>query len=182
MTEFTIHDERSAPAEVAPALERIRARFGFLPNLYCIMAESPQAFHAYQDLSERFRATSLPGDAQQVVWLAASRRNGCHYCMAVHSTTALASGVDSAVVEALRDGKPLPNDRLEAVRRFTDAVVTDRGDVAEDEIESFLAAGYDRRHILDIMVGVTMKTLSNYINHFAHTPVDEAFSAQAWTA
>lgn len=182
MTEFTIHDEQSAPVELTLALEQARRRFGFIPNLYGIMAESPQALNAYQGLAEQFTATSLGEDAQQVVLLTASRRNTCHYCMAVHSTTALKSGVDSAIVEALRDGKALPDERLEAVRRFTDAVVVDRGDASEEEVAAFLAAGYERRQILDVMVGVAMKTLSNYINHVAHTPVDEAFSPQAWSA
>lgn len=182
MTEFTIHDENTAPAEVAPALAKARKALGFIPNLYGIMAESPQAFTAYQALSEQFRATSLPKGGQDVVWLTVSRHNSCHYCMAVHSTTALRSGMDTETVTALREGKPLADQRLEAVRRFTHAVAAERGNVAEEEVEQFLAAGFTQRQILDIMVGVAMKTLSNYINHLAHTPLDDAFAAQAWDA
>jgi uncharacterized peroxidase-related enzyme len=182
MTDFTIHDENTAPAKVAPALAKARKAFGFIPNLYGIMAESPQAFTAYQALSEQFRATSLPKGGQDVVWLTVSRYNSCHYCMAVHSTHAQRSGVDSETVTALREGKPLADPQLEAVRRFAHAVVADQGNVPEEEVEQFLGAGFGQRQILDIIVGVAMKTLSNYINHLALTPLDGAFAAQAWEA
>lgn len=182
MTEFTIHDENTAPPEVAPALAQARKDFGFIPNLYGVMAESPQAFNAYQALSEQFRATSLPKDAQHVVWLTASRENLCTYCMAVHSAMAERSGVDPAVIEALRAGKPLDDHTLEAVRHFTQAAVAQQGNVADDDVRAFLAAGFTQRQILDIVVGVAMKTLSNYINHLAETPVDDAFAGHAWQA
>lgn len=182
MTEFTIHNEHTAPAEVAPALAKIHKSLGFIPNLYGIMAESPQAFTAYQALSEQFRKTSLPKGGQDVVWLTVSRHNACHYCMAVHSTNALRSGLDSETVTALREGKPLADPQLEAIRRFAHAVVTEQGNVGEDERAQFLAAGFAQRQILDVIVGVAMKTLSNYINHLAHTPLDDAFAAQAWEA
>ncbi|MEU4293176.1 carboxymuconolactone decarboxylase family protein [Kribbella sp. NPDC026596] len=182
MTEFTIHDEHTAPDEARPVLAGIRKYLGFIPNLYGIMAESPEALNAYQALSQQFRRTSLPKGGQDVVWLTVSRLNGCHYCMAVHSTNALRSGLDSEAVAALRDGEPLADPQLEAIRRFTQAVVTEQGDVPEDEVQQFVSAGFAQRQILDVLVGVAMKTLSNYINHLAHTPLDDAFTAQAWEA
>ncbi|MBB6350003.1 carboxymuconolactone decarboxylase family protein [Nonomuraea muscovyensis] len=70
---------------------------------------------------------------------------------------------------------------LEAARRLTQAMVARRGWVDDDEIEAFLAAGYTRRNVLDIVLGVGMKTLSNYTNHIAHTPLDPAWQEQEWT-
>lgn len=182
MVDFTIHDENSAPQDVAPSLAQAKQSFGFIPNLYGVFAESPQAFNAYQALSEQFQNTSLPTEAKHVVWLAASRQNSCHYCVAVHSALAQQSGVDTETIEALRNDKPIPDESLEAVRRFTQAVLTHQGFVPEDETEKFLAAGFSQRQILDIVLGVAMKTLSNYTNHFAHTPVDDAFQAHTWNA
>ncbi len=91
------------------------------------------------------------------------------YCVAAHSTIALRVGVAEDVVEALRAGKPLPDNELEAVRRLTRSIVADRGWVGDEEIDVFLAAGYTRRNVLDIILGVGMKTLSNYNQpHRAH--------------
>lgn len=182
MVEFTIHDENSAPQDVAPALAQAKQNFGFVPNLHGVFAESPQAFNAYHALSEQFQNTSLPAKAQHVVWLAASRQNSCHYCMAAHSALAQQAGLDTEAIEALRNDKPLPDESLEAVRRFTQTVITHQGFVPMEETEAFLAAGFSQRQILDIVLGVAMKTLSNYTNHFADTPVDDAFQAHAWNA
>ena len=82
---------------------------------------------------------------------------------------------------ALREGKTLADPQLDAVRRFAHAVAADQGNVPEEEVEQFLAAGFGRRQVLDIMVGVAMKTLSNYTNHIAHTPLDPAWQAQEWS-
>ncbi|WP_344215495.1 carboxymuconolactone decarboxylase family protein [Kribbella sancticallisti] len=178
--EFTIHDERSAPAEVGPALTEIRKRLGFVPNLYGVMAESPEALNAYLALSKQFRNSSLPTGGQDIVWLTVSRLNACRYCMAVHSTNALRSGLDAEVVAALREGVPLADPQLEAIRRFTQTVVVEQGNVPDEEVQQFLSSGFAQRQVLDVMVGVAMKTLSNYVNHLAHTPLDDAFMAQAW--
>lgn len=182
MVEFTVHSEATAPEEVAADLVQAKKRFGFIPNMYGVMAESPQAFRAYQAVSEQFRKSSLSSEAQQVVWLAVSRQNGCEYCVAVHSTVAASAKVDSAVIEAIRQDKPIDDPKLEAVRRFTQAVVEQRGWVPEEELEAILDAGFAQRQVLDVLTGVAMKTLSNYINHIAHTPLDDAFSSFAWKA
>lgn len=182
MVDFTIHDENSAPQDVAPSLAQAKQNFGFIPNLHGVFAESPQAFNGYQALTEQFQNTSLSTQAKHVVWLAASRQNSCHYCVAAHSVLAQGAGVDAEIIEALRNDKPLPDESLEAVRRFTQAVVSHQGFVPEDETKAFLSAGFGQRQILDIVLGVAMKTLSNYTNHFADTPLDDAFQDHAWNA
>lgn len=181
MTQFTVHDENSAAAEVRSALAQAKKQLGFIPHLYGVLAESPQAFAAYQALSDQLRKSSLSIPAQQIVLLTASRHNECAYCVAVHSTLAAASKVDVGVIEAVRDDKPVDDPELEAVRRFTGLVVDTRGWVADEDVQSFLDSGFTRRQILDILTGVAMKTLSNYTNHLAHTALDESFAAYAWT-
>lgn len=81
-----------------------------------------------------------------------------------------------------RNDKSIADESLEVVRRFAQAVVTHQGFVPGEETEAFLAAGFSQRQILDIVLGMAMKILSNYTNHFANTPVDDAFQAHAWNA
>ncbi|MEU7531159.1 carboxymuconolactone decarboxylase family protein [Saccharothrix sp. NPDC042600] len=181
MAEFTLHDETTAPEESRPHLVAAKKRMGFVTTLNAVMAESPELLAGYNALAEQFTKSSLPGPAKHVVWITASVVNGCEYCVAAHSTVALKNGVDAAVVEALRAGKPLADGGLEAVRALTESMVADRGWVSDEQVESFLAAGYTRRHVLDVVLGVGMKTLSNYTNHIAHTPLDAAWADQTWT-
>ncbi|MEU6038596.1 carboxymuconolactone decarboxylase family protein [Actinomadura sp. NPDC047616] len=181
MTGFTVYDETNAPEAARPQLEAAKRRMGFVTTLNGVMAESPQLLAGYNALAELFGRSSLPGPAKHVVWITASVENNCEYCVAAHSTLALRSRVPADVVRALRDGKPPADPALEAVRRFTQAMVTRQGWVEEEEVEAFLAAGYTRRHVMDIVLGVGMKTLSNYTNHIAHTPLDPAWQDQRWS-
>ncbi|MEU3771308.1 carboxymuconolactone decarboxylase family protein [Amycolatopsis keratiniphila] len=180
MPEFTLHDEASAPEASRPHLESAKRRMGFITTLNAVMAESPELLAGYNALAELFGKSSLPVRAKHVVWITASVRNGCEYCVAAHSTLALKSGVDSDTVAALRENKPLTDEKLDAARRFTASMVTGQGWAPDDEVERFLAAGYTKRHVMDVILGVGMKTLSNYTNHIAHTPLDPAWEPQEW--
>jgi AhpD family alkylhydroperoxidase len=182
MTQFRLYDEETAPPESRPQLASAKRRMGFVTTLNAVMAASPQLLAGYNALADQFNRSSLPAPARHVVLITASVENGCAYCVAAHSTLALRGGVPEADVEALRNGKPLADERLEAVRRLTRSMVANRGWVADDDITAFLGAGHDHRQVLDVVLGVGMKTLSNYTNHIAHTPLDPAWQAQEWHA
>lgn len=102
--------------------------------------------------------------------------------MGAHSVLADMADVPKAVTDALRAGQPLPDPRLEALRRFTTAVVEARGWVDKAEVAAFQEAGYDAQQVLEVVLGVGMKTLSNYTNHIAGTELDASFQHRAWQA
>lgn len=181
MTDFILHTAESAPGEAGEHLKMAEAGFGFAPNLLRIMANAPAVSGAYLMLHEKFSSTSLTPVEQQVVLLSASRENECDYCMAAHTGGAMKAGMDEATLDALRSDEPIANTKLEALRTFTRQVVQERGFVAGQAIEAFLGAGYTRANVLEVVLGVTMKTLSNYTNHIAETPLDEQLSPLAWT-
>jgi uncharacterized peroxidase-related enzyme len=180
MSDFTLHAADTASESGREALGRAEKGFGFAPNLIRILADAPPAAHAYLDLGARFGATSLTPGEQQVVLLTTSFENGCDYCMAAHSMVAGMVGLDADTLAALRDGSDLPDARLDALRTFTRTVVRDRGRVSSDDLRGFLGAGFTRANVLEVLTGVAMKTLSNYTNHLAETPLDAAFEAQRW--
>jgi AhpD family alkylhydroperoxidase len=117
---------------------------------------------------------------QQLMMLAISHENGCEYCMAAHSTVADMVGMSKAVLTALRSGNILPSTKLDALRSFVVDVVRSRGRVSDHRIEEFLKAGYSRQNVLEVVFAVAMKTLSNYANHVAETPLDTQFLSHAW--
>jgi len=81
----------------------------------------------------------------------------------------------------LRDETRLPNAHLEALRTFTLQVVRQRGDVSDAQVQAFLEAGYTKRQVLEVILGVAQKVMSNYTNHLAQTPVDAPMQQFAWT-
>jgi uncharacterized peroxidase-related enzyme len=180
MPTFPVHTPRSAPAASRPLLEQARERFGFVPNVLGALAASPAALQAYLAIGEALEGSGLTPVEQQVILLTVSFENECGYCMSAHSTVAGVQGAPLELIDALRDGEPLADRRLEALRTFTGEVVAKRGWVHEADIEAFLDGGYTEADVMTILAGVAMKTLSNYANHVVNTPVDSAFRAQAW--
>ncbi len=177
---FPNHTIGSAPEEARPILEQAKQKFGMVPNLLARMASSPALLKTYWEASATFAESSLNPQEQQVVLLAVSVRNGCEYCVGAHSVIADMSNVPTPVTDALREGKEIEDSRLQALRRFTEQVVETRGYPSSEDTAAFLDAGFESRQILDVVLGVGMKTLSNYTNHIAGTELDEGFAHRAW--
>ncbi len=182
MTTFPVHSGETAPEGSKPILADTQKSMGFVPNLIRVMAEAPAAAEAYLSLMDIFDRSSLSDTEQQTVLLSVSFANGCDYCMAAHTTLANMKRVPSEIIEALRTGSALPDPRLDALATLTRSIVETRGWPDDSATEAFFKAGFDTREYLEVLVGVTMKTLSNYVNHAANTPLDAAFQTAKWAA
>lgn len=180
MTDFTIHNEETAPDAGGDMLGEAKDKFGMVPNVLGIMAESSSELEGYLTLSKLFEETSLTQEEQKIVLMTVSFENECDYCMAAHSMESENIGVSEKVISAVRNGEPIEDNHLEALRRFTAAVVRKRGNLVESDVETFLEAGYEQKNILEVILAVGMKTMSNYTNHIANTPLDEAMESYRW--
>ena len=182
MSQLTIFNENQAPAASRPLLARAKTTYGFIPNVLGELAASPTARESYMTMSQTFAKSGLTVIEQQVVLLTTSFANNCEYCVAVHSTLALEAGLERDVIMTIRDGEPIRSDaRLESLRQFTLAIVRERGLVERSDVDAFLKTGFTKANVLDVIHGVTVKTMTNYLNHIAETPLDEAFQAMAWS-
>lgn len=180
MPKFTSHDIESAPEASKPLLEKSQKAYGRLPGLHAVMAESPAVLEGYQAIASFAMQTSLSADEITVVWQTINVENECHYCVPAHTGMAKMMKVDDSITQALRDETPLDSAKLEALRKFTLQVVRQRGFVEEPQFDEFFAAGYEQRTALEIILILAQKTMTNYINHFAKTPVDVPMQAFLW--
>ena len=180
MTDFPSHDLETAPEESKPLLEASNKAFGRLPGLHKVMAESPQALQAYQLLHKLFTETEFDADELTVVWQTINVEHECHYCVPAHTGIAKKMKVSDEISNALRDETPLPSEKLEALRKFTLQMLRSRGNVTEEQLQAFFAAGYGHRAVLDIILGLAQKVMSNYTNQVAETPLDEPVKPLAW--
>lgn len=177
----SIYNETTAPKESKELLAGVKSAYGFVPNLLGEMAESAPVLEAYLQLGTQLGKTSLSAQEQQVLYLTANYENNCHYCMAAHSTIAKGIKLPEHILTALREGKQLDDQKLDALSTFTRKVVQERGWVKDEDVQSFLSVGYTQANVLDVVLGVAHKTISNYLNHIFETPVDKAFEAQSWS-
>jgi len=179
--QFTIHSETTAPAASQPSLKAAEASFGMVPNLHKILAESPAALEGYATLWSIFDTTSFTRAERQIVYLTSNYENECRYCMAGHSVLAKGSGLADNHISAIRDGVALADPRLEALRAFTSKIVVQRGWVSEEDVQIFLNAGFTHQQVLEVILGVAVKVISNYTNHVADTPLDDFMAGTVWT-
>ena len=175
----TLEDADPKAREV---LEQTRAKMGMIPNMYGTMANSPAMLQTYAQGYALFRENSgfTPAE-QEIVFLVISRENECHYCMAAHSFVAdNLSKVPPEVTDAIRNDDLIADKKMAALREFTRRMVISRGRPNQDEVAAFTLAGFSESHILDIILAISVKTISNYSNHVFDTPVDAAFAVRAW--
>lgn len=182
MIDFTVHTHETAPEASKPVLQAVEKAYGFLPNLIGIFAESPAAAEAYPALSSFFDKSDLTPTERQVILMTNNRLNNCTYCMAAHTTISKMQSVPDDVIQALRDGTALADPKLEALRVFATQVNENRGFVDQADLDAFLAAGYTKANILEVVLGTALKVMSNYTNHVAETPLDDAFKPAEWSA
>jgi alkylhydroperoxidase family enzyme len=159
-------------------VQRVR---GQVPNLHAALAASEPALRAYMALGEQLAKTQLTTLERQVVMMEANHHNGAPYCMAGHSAIAHALGMPPQWVQALRDGVALPDARAQALRDFSRAVLSQRGAVSDAELAAFEAAGYGREHALEVVLAITLKTLSNFTSRMGALPNDVGLQPWAWS-
>ncbi|MFF5172666.1 carboxymuconolactone decarboxylase family protein [Micromonospora sp. NPDC000089] len=177
---FPTHTHDTAPEAARPIMNGVRRKLGQLPAAVTLMAESPELLRGFLTANATFEATDLDGIEREVVVLTVATRNECHLCVAMHTATLHRHGAAPELVAALRAATALPDDRLEALRRFTVAVLDHRGAVPDDELAAFLAAGFRPRHALDVVLGVGTYTISTFANRLTGAPLDPPLAAYAW--
>lgn len=170
----------TAPEKSRPHLENVQKAFKFIPNLFGVFANSPALLEGYVALEKSFEKTTLSPMERQAVLLAVSVENACAYCTAAHSTVLKAFlKAPSDVVSAIRSRHPIANPKLDALVTLTRELVSRRGYVSPQNMENFLAAGYKQEQVLEILIGVALKTISNYTDHISPTELDPAFRPEA---
>jgi uncharacterized peroxidase-related enzyme len=175
-----VHTIETASEKSAELLHQVKARFGFVPNLMGVFAESAETLKAYLALDELVEQTTLTPLERQLALIEASVCNSCEYCVAAHTSVASMLKLPGEAIQAVRENRPIADAKLETFRRFVQAATEQRGLVSEKEVGAFLDAGYTERNILEVILVIGLKVLSNYTNHIAGTPLDGAFEQAQW--
>ena len=177
---FPVYDQESCPPESRDTLAAVRADFGMIPNLEGVMAQNPQLLEAYASTWSLFEQTSLSPAERQIVYMTANFENGCDYCIAWHTMLAKRAGLSDEAVQDLRNGFVLSEPRLAALQLFTRTMIHRNGNPLPAEFDAFIAAGFEPRHALDVVLGIAVKTMSNYTNGMSGPPLDSAVSKHEW--
>lgn len=172
----------NADAVSSRILETTKKSLGMIPNMYGGMANNSALLDGYVSAYNSFRANSgFSPQEQEIIFLSIAYENNCEYCMAAHSFVGdNMTKVPVEVTDAIRNNSEIPDKKLKALSLFAKAVTSKRGFPSEVDINNFMLSGYTEKHILGVIAGVGIKTMSNYFNHIFNTPVDDAFKNRIW--
>lgn len=162
----------AVPTATHTSLKAVEKQLGRVPNMFRVVANSPAALTGYLQLSAASAQGGLGTATLERIALAVAEINGCDYCLAAHSFLGRkVAKLDDAELTANRSGAS--NDpKADAAVRFAAAVVRQRGQVSNDQVQAVLNAGYSDAHVVDILLAVALNTFTNYVNEVTQTEVD----------
>jgi alkylhydroperoxidase family enzyme len=182
MQRFNLQTIETAPEKSKPALKALEERFGFLPNALATMANNPVLLNGFVGIFGSFHGGSFDEIEKQVLLLTNAVTIKCPWTVAAHSTFAIEDGIAESEVKAIRDGR-LPRDpKYAALSALTKALIENRGNVSDVDIDAFVSAGYSKAQILEVVTGVGISTVAATTTNMAGTPIEERLQPQAWSA
>jgi AhpD family alkylhydroperoxidase len=168
--EFKVPTGEEVSAGNQQTFAQLKKGIGFLPNLYAYYGKNETALQDYLALQNR--KTTLNPKEKEVVNLVTSQINDCKYCQAAHTALGQRVGFTEDEILDIRRGNLIHEYKLDALAEFTASVVLNRGKVSDDDKELFFGAGYTEANLIDVVMLIGDKTISNLIHNVTSLPVD----------
>jgi len=180
MTTFPVNTIDSAPEGSKPALRQFQSMFGMLPNLIGAMSTSPVLIDSLVGLFGKVHGGSFTEAQVQAVLLTDAVTNASAWAVAFHTTLALKEGLDPADVEAIRAGRSPKDAKLGALSTLARTLIEKRGRIADRDREAFLAVGFGKDQLLEVIAAVAASTITNYTGNVTNPPLEAPFQAHVW--
>jgi AhpD family alkylhydroperoxidase len=150
--------------------DQLKAKLGVVPNLYATLAHSEHALGNY--LAFQNAKSSIQGKAREVVNLVVSQVNECEYCLAAHTVIGGMVGFKPEQILEIRSGRASFDAKLDALAKLTRSIASNRGHADQSLVEAFFAAGWTKANLVDAIVVIGDKTVTNYLHATTKVPVD----------
>jgi alkylhydroperoxidase family enzyme len=181
MTSFPVHTLDSAPERSKPALHQLQSAFGMIPNIAGAMATSPVLINSLVGLFQNVHGGSFTEAQVQTVLLTDAVTNASTWAVAFHTALALKEGIDPAEVQAIREHRLPKDSKLAALSALAKTMIEKRGRLDDQDVDRFIAAGFDKDHALGVIAIVAASTITNYTGSITKPPLEAPFRAHAWT-
>jgi len=180
MQSFPVLTIDAAPEKSKPALQALQGAFGMIPNVAGAMATSPVLINSLVGLFGNVHGGSFTEAQVQTVLLTDAVTNACTWAVAFHTALALKEGIDPADVQAVRERR-LPKDgKLAALSALAKTMIEKRGRLDDSDVSRFLAAGFSKDQLLEVIAAVAASTITNYTGSITKAPLEAPFQAHAW--
>jgi AhpD family alkylhydroperoxidase len=180
MEHFPVYTIDSAPEASKPAMRDLKAAFGTIPNIAGAMATLPVLINSLVGLFGRVHGGSFSEAQIQTLLLTNAVTNACAWAVAFHSALALKEGLDPRDVEAIRAGRSPSDSKHGALSTLARALIEKRGRIDDQDAERFLAAGFGKDRLLEVIAVIAASTITNYTGNVTKPPLEASLKAHAW--
>ena len=180
MPNYPIYTIASAPGGSKSGLQQLQKAFGVVPNLVAAIANSPKLINSLVGVFQQVHSSSLTEPEIQIVLLTDAVANSSTYAVAFHTALALQQGVSSEETGAIRERRVPADKRFAALSTLAKTMIEKRGHLSEQELDSFIAAGFTKEQVLEVIAIVAASTITNYAGTIANQPLEDPFRQYAW--
>jgi alkylhydroperoxidase family enzyme len=180
METFDVYTIDSAPEASKASLREVQARFGGIPNLAAAMALSPVLIKAFVPIFDQVHGGSFNEQQIQTVLLTDAVTNASTWAVALHTALGLKAGLNAADVEAIRAGRSPADKKLAALWKLARTLIEKRGRLDDQDIGHFVAAGFNKELLLEVITVVAASTITNYTGSVTKPPLEDWLQAHAW--
>ena len=180
MSSYPVHSIASAPEKSKSALEQLQQAFGVLPNIAAAIANSPKLFNSLVGVFQQVHSSSLTEQEIQIVLLTDAVANSSTYAVAFHTALALKQEVSSQEIDAIRQRRVPSDKRFAALSNLAKTLIDKRGHLSGQQLDAFLAAGFTKEQVLEVIAIVAASTITNYAGTIANPPLEDPFRQYAW--
>ncbi len=170
MSTFTVPTRGEVSENNQVIFDNLQKGLGFVPNLYAYYAKNETALGDY--LAFQNRKSTLKAKEREVINLVTSQVNGCRYCQSAHTVLGKMNGFTDEQVIEIRKGSASFDAQVDALAKFTKAVVEGKGKVSQETKDSFFASGYTEANLIDVVIVIGDKVISNYIHNITGFEID----------
>lgn len=167
---YTVPTREDVSTTNQTLFDNLQKGLGFVPNLYAYFANNETALGDY--LTFQNRKSTLRGKEREVINLVTSQINGCRYCQSAHTVLGKMNGFNEEQILEIRKGSASFDSKLDALAKFTASAVINRGRATDEAKEAFFAAGYNEANMIDVIIVVGDKIISNYLHNLTGFEID----------
>lgn len=170
MTAITVPTRDTVSPANQAMFDALKGQLGFVPNLYATLAHSENALGTY--LALQSAKSSINAKAREVVNLVVSQVNECEYCLAAHTALGNMNGFTDDQIIEIRSGTARFDAKLDALAKLTRSIAVNRGHADQALVNAFFAAGWTKENLVDAIVTIGDKTVTNYLHGTTRIPID----------
>ncbi len=170
MKTISVPTRATVSASNQAIFDALQAKLGFVPNLYATFAHSETALGNYLALQNA--KSSLSAKEREVINLVVSQVNDCRYCLAAHTVLGKMVGFTDAQIINIRKGHAVADTQLDALAQLTRSITENRGKPDAALTQAFFDAGYTEASLIDTLMVIGDKIISNYLHSTTQIPVD----------